>query len=219
MINYYKILGVSRDDGAERIRSRFRELSKSMHPDVGGDNDKYVLVLEAYHTLIDEESRKAYDKQFSVLSASISARPISTNRLDTDIYISVEESLLGCSREIEYGRSIIRISVPKRIADNSVVEIKDYKGLGIDIFATVHIVVPPSCELRKYRNRYELIYNLYMTRSMLGRQIRISPLGEDIFVTIPNGTNSGKMFKLKNKGCFISETARADLYVRTFLMD
>ena len=68
MNNYYRILGVSRNDGTEFIRSRFRELSKAMHPDKGGDNDAYVLILEAYHTLTDERKRSAYDRRLDLAS-------------------------------------------------------------------------------------------------------------------------------------------------------
>lgn len=214
MVNYYKILGATRADTTEQIRRKFRELSKQAHPDVGGDNDKYLLILEAYHTLCDEEKRSAYDKRSALLARNILATAKTPQEVQADVYISVEESILGCARELECGKSIVRITIPCGVSNNTALLFKNHNGTGIDITATVHIVTPPNCEVRKYRNRNELIYNLYITKSMLGKQLRIAPLGETLLITIPCGSKGGAMFKIKGKGCNLSDATRADLYVR-----
>lgn len=219
MINYYRILGVSRDDGAERIRSRFRELSKTAHPDRGGDNDRYVLVLEAYHTLTDPEARKDYDRRLALMSASPTARPATENEITAELYVTAAESITGCTREIEYGKSVVVVDVPKGVMDGQELVFRNHNGLGLDVKANVHIVTPPSCELRRYRGRYEIVYRLYMAKCMLGRRIRISPLGESLLITIPADTRSGRMFKLKGKGYPLSGTVRSDLYVKVVVTE
>lgn len=62
--DYYKILGVARDAGADEIRKAYRKLAHRYHPDVSKEADaeeKFKEVAEAYATLKDAEKRAAYD--------------------------------------------------------------------------------------------------------------------------------------------------------------
>lgn len=64
MRDYYRILNVSESASAEEIRRAFRVLAFSCHPDLAGDGEnnreKFILIREAYETLINEEKRVAY---------------------------------------------------------------------------------------------------------------------------------------------------------------
>ena len=60
-MNYYQILGVSYDSNADAIKKKFRKLSKSCHPDRGGDEKKYQQITEAYTVLGDSTSKQKYD--------------------------------------------------------------------------------------------------------------------------------------------------------------
>lgn len=60
--NFYDVLGVSRDAGADEIKKAFRKLAKQYHPDAGGDEQKYKEISEAYETLSNPEKRKEYDQ-------------------------------------------------------------------------------------------------------------------------------------------------------------
>ena len=44
-------LGLTPIAGAEDIRRRFRELAKKYHPDLGGEHDKMIELLETYRRL------------------------------------------------------------------------------------------------------------------------------------------------------------------------
>lgn len=46
------ILNLMPGAGFSDIKNRFRELAKKYHPDRGGDTDKMIEILEAYHKLI-----------------------------------------------------------------------------------------------------------------------------------------------------------------------
>jgi len=48
-------LGLPAHAGKADIRRRFRELAKQQHPDVGGDTDQFVRLLQAYERLMDED--------------------------------------------------------------------------------------------------------------------------------------------------------------------
>lgn len=60
--NYYKVLGVSESASHDDIRKAYRKLSKQLHPDSGGDEEKFKEVSAAYDVLGDETKRKEYDE-------------------------------------------------------------------------------------------------------------------------------------------------------------
>src|SRR3954454_19818667 len=62
-VDYYELLGVSRDASAIEIRSAYRSLAKVMHPDAGGTAGTFRLLREAYETLIDPGRRAEYDRE------------------------------------------------------------------------------------------------------------------------------------------------------------
>lgn len=65
-IDYYKVLGVSRDAGKEEIRKAYRKIARKYHPDLNPDDKeaekKFKQANEAYEVLSDPEKRKKYDK-------------------------------------------------------------------------------------------------------------------------------------------------------------
>src|ERR1044071_677558 len=63
--DYYGILGVKRDAGADEIKTAYRKLARKYHPDVSKEKDaeeKFKEMSEAYETLKDPEKRAAYDE-------------------------------------------------------------------------------------------------------------------------------------------------------------
>eukprot|EP00939_MAST-03C_sp_MAST-3C-sp1_P003106 g3106.t1 len=59
---YYKTLGVSRDDDIKKIKKAYRKLAVKNHPDKGGDPEVFKKVSEAWGVLGDKEKRKRYDQ-------------------------------------------------------------------------------------------------------------------------------------------------------------
>src|SRR4029077_10461227 len=63
--DYYAILGVARNAGAQEIKKAYRKLALKYHPDVSKEPDaenRFKEVAEAYQTLKDPAKRAAFDE-------------------------------------------------------------------------------------------------------------------------------------------------------------
>jgi curved DNA-binding protein len=63
--DYYETLGVPRDASADQVRSAYRKLARTYHPDVNSDpeaEDRFKEIAEAYEVLRDPEKREQYDR-------------------------------------------------------------------------------------------------------------------------------------------------------------
>jgi molecular chaperone DnaJ len=64
-MDYYEVLGVSRDADPSDIKKAYRRLARECHPDVNGGSeeatDRFKQISEAYSVLSDPEKRHRYD--------------------------------------------------------------------------------------------------------------------------------------------------------------
>ena len=63
MRDYYEVLGVSADAGADEIKRAYRQLARRYHPDISGDDRgvAFVELARAYEVLSDPARRRSYD--------------------------------------------------------------------------------------------------------------------------------------------------------------
>lgn len=65
-VDYYKVLGVSKDASESDIKKAYRKLARKYHPDVNPDDKeahkKFQQINEANEVLSDPEKRKKYDQ-------------------------------------------------------------------------------------------------------------------------------------------------------------
>lgn len=72
MINYYQILEVKTDASNQEIKLAYKRLAKKYHPDGNKDfnnEELFRLINDAYHTLINENSRKLYNIELDNLNS------------------------------------------------------------------------------------------------------------------------------------------------------
>lgn len=65
-IDYYKVMGITKDTPQKDIRAAYRKRSKQFHPDLHPDDPKakakFQMLNEAYEVLNDPEKRAKYDQ-------------------------------------------------------------------------------------------------------------------------------------------------------------
>jgi DnaJ-class molecular chaperone len=61
-MDLYKILGVDRNASSSEIRKAYLKLTKTAHPDKGGDEEEFKKITKAHEILSNEESKQFYDQ-------------------------------------------------------------------------------------------------------------------------------------------------------------
>lgn len=88
MRDYYDVLGVSRDAGADEIKRAYRQLARRYHPDISGDERSVAFfdLSRAYEVLHDPRQRRLYDDASDRARAPRSSAR-SADWLDEDVAI------------------------------------------------------------------------------------------------------------------------------------
>ena len=95
-INYYEVLGVSREASQAEIRNAYRTLAKERHPDhPGGSAEEFSLLQEASAVLSDPNRRRQHDEALDLAHA---ADQLAGLNLD---FGSLEDELSAKRRERE----------------------------------------------------------------------------------------------------------------------
>ena len=87
MRDYYDVLGVAADAGADEIKRAYRQLARRYHPDISGDDRgaAFLEVARAYDVLSDPARRRSYDATL--------ARPSLSGRFEWVAPLDVEVAI------------------------------------------------------------------------------------------------------------------------------
>lgn len=103
MRDYYDVLGVSPDAGADEIKRAYRQLARRYHPDISGDDrgaGAFLEVSRAYEVLGDPERRRSYD------ASRVSMPPVRAEWLADEVAIDFPSvsSVLDRMRHAFFGQ-------------------------------------------------------------------------------------------------------------------
>ncbi|MCC6445683.1 MAG: DnaJ domain-containing protein [Armatimonadetes bacterium] len=81
--SHYDVLGIKKETAPEEVKSRYREMARTYHPDVRKDhspeaNRFFSEIIEAYRVLSDPLRRSEYDRQLDAEAAA--SRPAEQSR-------------------------------------------------------------------------------------------------------------------------------------------
>src|ERR671917_1804625 len=85
-INYYKVLGVSRNASRSEIRNAYRRLAKERHPDhAGGTEADFSRLQEAHAVLSDPNRRSQHDQELDLAHAADQLAGLDFGSLDDEV--------------------------------------------------------------------------------------------------------------------------------------
>ena len=86
MINFYELLGVSRNASKDEIKTAYRNMVKKYHPDISKEEDAGKIIRslnEAKTTLLDDDKRREYDTLLDEINTS---KEFSSNKSNEESY-------------------------------------------------------------------------------------------------------------------------------------
>lgn len=115
--NYYEVLGIPNNATPAEIKKAYREKAKEHHPDVGGEDESFKELNNAYSVLSDPKKRSAYDNpqpdypSLDDMFAHYGFRTHSQMRrpaiLNIQLGISIEDAYKGKETTFKYSRKKI----------------------------------------------------------------------------------------------------------------
>jgi len=191
--DYFKILGISRNATDKEIKSAFRKLAKKFHPDLHPHDEKveseFKEINEAYEILSDKEKKKSYEHYLNY----------------------------GFKRRERNSRDFER-----KNNDKTIDEYLNFDDLLSDLIGRVseagkEIYSNISSEKKAQSLNLDAEFNLQITflEALNGTTKNLLVNDERIEVQIPQGIQTGKQIRIKNKGNIqTGKGKRGDLLIK-----
>jgi len=227
--DYYTVLGVSRDATDTEIKRAFRELARKHHPDVSPDNtgEAFREINEAYAVLSDKEARARYDRwghpdDVGGLSAVVEAAQDILNDvfrrrrgkqrgrdLRYTLELTFEEAAFGCSKTITIPAGegatreftvVVAAGVPSGTVKTFKGEGEPGKGGAAAGDLHVNLRVAEHAVFRRDGLDVRSEHTISFTQAALGAVLDIATLDGPIKMRIPEGTQPGRVFRIRGRG-------------------
>jgi curved DNA-binding protein len=141
------------------------------------------------------------------------------NDLAGEVPVSLEEAYHGTERIINANGQRIKVKIKPGVYDGLKLKVKGKGQKGSfgkagDLYLTIRLLTTPGYERRG--NDLHMEAPLDMFKALLGGKQEISTLSGKINITIPEGTQNGKVVRLKGKGmpAYGKSDEHGDLYVK-----
>ena len=228
--DYYLVLGVARDSSELDIKRAFRELARQHHPDVNPDDggERFREINEAYAVLSDKESRARYDRwgHPDDGSSGLSAVVDAAQEIINDVFrrrrnkqrgkdirytleISFEESAFGASKTISLpegtgtNRELTIVVAPgTKSGTVKLMKNEGEPGKGGAANGDLHVMIRVATHALFEREGYDVRseHAIRFTQAALGAVIDVVTLDGDVKMRIPEGTQPGRVFRLRGRG-------------------
>ncbi len=223
--DYYAVLGVTRDVSETDLKRMFRELARKHHPDMNPPDggERFREINEAYTVLSDRESRSRYDRwghadESSGLSAVVDAaqqmindvlRGRKSKQKGKDIRFTLEltfeEAAFGVSKTIALpdGREYTAVVAPGT-KDGTIKTGRGEgeQGKGGADRGDLHILVRVAEHATFKREGLDVLSTrpVAFAQAALGAVVDVDTLDGAVKMRIPEGTQPGAVFRIRNRG-------------------
>jgi molecular chaperone DnaJ len=226
-INYYDVLGVTKDATQDDIKKAYRKLSKIHHPDKNDGNkeseDKFKDISEAYEVLSDETKRKQYDRFGSDFKQKESnhsryedffrqqkRQVFYGQHIKLDVKLTLEEILTGLNKTINYKRNIPCNECDSK-GGSDMINCYSCNGTGymIKTYQTMLGAVHETLTCPSCNGSGETYSTQCKTCKGNGVNLEI----ETIEITIPHGVKHGNGYEMMGKGHGIKNGLPGNLHI------
>ena len=134
--------------------------------------------------------------------------PRPPRRVDADISVPLEEAYRGDSKVISLGGRRLEVTLPKGAKDGSKLRLRGQAPNGGDLYLTVKLEEHPVFRLEGDNIRVVVDVPDYV--AALGGKVRVPTLDGDVEMNLPAGTQSGRSFRLRERGYLKKDGTRGD---------
>jgi curved DNA-binding protein len=152
------------------------------------------------------------------LNADITGRPgtqtIPRPPLEATAELSLEEAFHGTTRLVEVGGKRLEVTIPRGVDTGTRIRLSGKGGDGRDLIVICRVRPHPTFIRRGADLEREL--PLTLREALLGAEVPVRTLKGRVLLTVPEGTQNGRTFRLTGQGMPRFKAAGSgDLYVKT----
>jgi len=145
------------------------------------------------------EHSSFFDMLFGQMAGAQGGGQRPPRKQEHKIQITLEEAFSGTSRSLQWNDgNTLNIKIPRGAETGSKIRFKGKAGGGGDLYVIVDVLHHPRYERDGDDLHADVKIDLYT--AVLGGKIEVPTIGKTVKLTIPAGTDSGKVIRLRGLG-------------------
>lgn len=151
------------------------------------------------------------------------SRNIKGTDYSTRLTLTLQEAFQGTERLIDVKGKTIRVKVKPGIKDGQKLRVKGKGGTSSsggqsgDLY--IEVIILPDPRFKRDGNNLHTTIDIDLYTAVLGGKVTVETLKGQVNINIPQGTQNGKIFRLKNMGMpdYSHSVVNGDLFVKVHI--